>query len=161
MPPTKKINFSLMFSLKFSSFHLPIFVYLYRCVLKTAVHKLLQISMNECPLYVLLSLSNTDNVMWWLQISTLHSCSQHWYLFFCFPPNTLTSMSFYCSLFFVFICITSPMPSLVWNVHLHCILDKHTLFSIHFSDYPDLKFLHLLTKYLFPVNLLAVGSNVL
>ena len=117
--------------------------------------------MNECPLCLLESLSKTDNLMWWFKISTLHSCSQHWDLFFCLQPNTLTSMSFYCSLFLGLIRITSPIfsPGLAFN--LHCVLDKHTLLSIHFSDHPVFKLLHLQTKSLRPVNLSAVGANFL
>ena len=63
--------------------------------------------------------------------------------------------------FFGLIYTTSPIPSLGWTFYLHTAIDKLTLPSIHFYDYPVLKFLHLHTKFPCPVHLLVVGSNVL
>ena len=96
MHSAKQCNYSLIYALKVSPIYIPIFKYIYRCILQETVHYLLQISMIEFPLCLLESLSNMDSLRWWLKISTLHSCSQHGDIFFCIQPNTLTIMSFYC-----------------------------------------------------------------
>ena len=117
--------------------------------------------MNECPLCLLESLSKTYNLMRWLKLLTMHSCSQHWDIFFCLQPNTLTSMSFYCSIIFGLIHTASLMPSLGWSFNVHCVLSKRILLSIQFYYNPVLKFLHLLRKSLCPIYFLAVDTNAL
>ena len=111
IPSAKQCNSYLMYSLKVSPLHIPIFVYLYRCITQAIVHLLLPISINGCPLYLLESLSKIDGLMLWLRILMLHSFYQHSNPFFFLQYNMLASIYFYFSPFFGLIQTASPMPS--------------------------------------------------
>ena len=109
IPSAKQCNSSIMYSLNPPPLHLPIFKYIYRCIPQAIAHLILLISMNECPLYLLEYPSNIYSLMQWLRILMLHSCYQHWYLFFFLPSNMLTSRVSPPPLYFVLMQTASPM----------------------------------------------------
>ena len=139
MPSAKQCNYSIMYSLKSYLLHIPIFyisLLLYpasdSATAPPYLNKWVSTMSIGIPFkdgYFNAVVSNFNAA---IMLSALRS--------FLLPPTQYADKYvLLLIIFFGLIRTASPMTSPGWNFQIHCFLDKHTLLSIRFSDYPLLK----------------------